>query len=496
MTHAFLPAASAADERLHVLERENAKLRRINRVLMDRIERDSDTQGGDAYSLFRTAITLEAKVGERTAELQQLNRQLLREIAERSDTERRLLSAKAEAEQANLGKTRFLAAAGHDLHQPLNAARLFLGALAEVVTDEHARELLARADTALDAMDNLLGTLLDISRLDAGAWPVSRVNVPLAPLLAAIAAEYRPQAEAVGLELHVVPSGRTVYTDRVLLERALRNLVSNAIRYTAHGRVLVGCRRRGDAIRLEVRDTGVGIPPERRAEIFEEFHRLGNTPRRDDEGLGLGLAIVQRIARLLDLGIELNSEVGCGSLFTLVVPLGHGPVAVTAPLQAVASGQDGAIAGRCIVVLDNSADVLDGMRALLETWECCVITALTPAQALEELDLLLRSPDIIVADYHLDDGQTGTAAVAALRSHYARAIPALVISSDRSHELRSRMKAQGFMFLPKPTSPSRLRAAIAFALRTAPHGIASPPASPPVLPASAASDPCISASAE
>jgi signal transduction histidine kinase len=220
----------AEDARIADLEAELAKLRKINRVLMHRVERDVDAQGGDAYSLFRTAITLDARVGERTAELTKLTHQMMHEIAQRRRAEADLLAATAEAERANIGKTRFLAAASHDLQQPLNAARLFLGALADEVATPRARELLGRVDAALDGFDDLLGVLLDISRLDAGAWPVSIADVAVEPLLTRLVAEYRPQAEAAGLQLRVVCSGAVILSDRHLLERVLRNLLSNAIR--------------------------------------------------------------------------------------------------------------------------------------------------------------------------------------------------------------------------------------------------------------------------
>ena len=237
--------AAVAEARLAVVEAENRKLRKINQVLMDRVERAFDTQADNAFSLFQTAITLESKVSQRTAELSTLTQTLRREIFERREAEAALRIAKAEAEQANLSKTRFLLAASHDLHQPLNAARLFLGALADEVSGERPRELVERIEAALELVDDLLSALLDISRLDAGVWPVQPELFPLAPLLARLAREYRPQAQALGLAMRVVPSSLVVHTDRRLLERVMRNLISNAIRYTGSGRILVGCRRRG-----------------------------------------------------------------------------------------------------------------------------------------------------------------------------------------------------------------------------------------------------------
>ncbi|MFL5255271.1 MAG: sensor histidine kinase [Rhodopila sp.] len=351
-------------------EAELRKLRKINRVLMDRVERDRDSQGGDACSLFRTAITLEARVSKCTTELSKLTHQLMHEISERHEAEKALLAAKAEAEQANLGKTRFLAAAMHDLCQPLNAARLFLGALADELESERHRDLLGRIDSALDTVDELLGTLLDISKLDPGVWPVTLGNVAIGPMLSRLAEEYRPQAHGAGLDLRVVPCGAIVHTDQHLFERVLRNLISNAIRYTAEGRILVGWRRRGNHLIVQVWDTGVGIPTQMRRQIFEEFQRLGYAPRREGKGLGLGLAIVDRIARMLDLGIEVTSTVGRGSCFSVMVPIAAAtddPAWV--PVETIRIEPPG-LKGRTIVVVDNDEFAIDAMRAVLNGWGC------------------------------------------------------------------------------------------------------------------------------
>ena len=444
------------------LEAELQKLRKINRVLMERVERDMDAQGGDGYSLFRTAITLEARVSERTAELSRLTHQLMHEVSQRRLAEKALLAAKAEAEQANLGKTRFLAAATHDLYQPLNAARLFLGALAEETQGPRARELLGRVDAALDTIDELLAALLDISRLDAGAWPVASANVAIGAMLLRLADEYRPQAHAAGLDLRVVPCSAVICTDRHLLERVLRNLISNAIRYTAEGRVLIGCRRRGDRLSIEVWDSGLGIPEEKRSEIFEEFHRLGNAPRRDGKGLGLGLAIVDRIARLLDLRVELASVVGRGSRFAVSVARATSPDSAETPVAAPAPV--GGVQGKCVLVIDNDAAALDAMQAVLESWGCRLVTSASPADGLRQLATLGTVPDCVVIDYHLDDDALGTEGVAALRRAFGDSLPALVISADHSAELRAGMKALGQAFLTKPINPARLRAMMSYLL--------------------------------
>jgi signal transduction histidine kinase len=463
-------ADSDADEAGRAdLQAELRKLRKINRVLMDRVERDVDAQGGNAYALFRTAVTLEAKVSERTAELTRLTHRMMHEISQRRLAERALLAAKAEAEAANSAKTRFLAAASHDLHQPFNAARLFLGALADEVASDRARDLLGRVDAALDTVDDLLGSLHDISRLDAGAWPVSLASVAIGPLLARLAEEYGPQAQAVGIDFRVVPCAAGIGTDRALFERVLRNLISNAIRYTAAGRVLVGCRRGRERLRVEVWDTGVGIPADRRGRIFEEFHRLGNAPRNDGKGLGLGLAIVDRIARLLDLHVGFTSEPGRGSCFTVAAPYSPADAPAEAETPAAAAPLD-SLVGRRILLIENDAGAIEGMRALLGAWGCAVLAAGSAPALLAQLAPQAPPPDLLIVDYHLDDGAVGTDAVADLRACCGASLPVLVMSGDRSEAMRARMKAAGLLFLPKPASPARLRAMLSYLLREAAFG--------------------------
>lgn len=456
----------ATDETLAQLEADNRKLRKINQVLMDRVERDMNVQGGNAFSLFQTAITLEGKISERTAELSDLTHRLMHEISERRQAEAALLTAKGEAERANLSKTRFLAAASHDLHQPLNAARLFLGALADEVAGERALGLIERIEAALETVDELLGALLDISKLDTGAWPVEVSSFVVGSLLQRLADEYAPQARAYGLKLSVVASSAVVRTDRTLLERVIRNFISNAIRYTDTGRVVIGCRGRGSHISVEVWDTGIGVPAEKRARIFEEFQQLGTSVRRHEKGLGLGLAIVERVARLLDLKIELESRVGHGSKFAVLVPRGtlersSGESANNALAEpAVGDGFD----GRLVLCIDNDAQVLEGMAALTASWGCELIPAHNVEQALDILGQRGSSPHLLIADYLLDNGELGTNAVDLLRGRFGQAIPALVISSNRTTALREELKARGLSFLPKPIAPGRLRAMMSYLL--------------------------------
>ena len=451
------PAPSAAET-----AQELAKLRKINRVLMDRVERDMDAQGGNAFSLFQTAITLEGRVAERTAELTRLTQRLMQEITQRREAEAALRIAKADAEQANLGKTRFLAAASHDLQQPLNAARLFLGALADEVAAGRPRELVGRIETALDSVVELLDTLVDISRLDTGAWPVSVSDFPVAPLLARLADEFAPEAEAFGLSLRIVPSSAVVHTDHVLFARLLRNLVSNAIRYTERGRVLVGCRREAaDIVRVEVRDTGIGIPADKLDWIFEEFQRL-EAPRRQEKGFGLGLATVQRIARLLSLDVSVRSTPGRGSCFSVRVPAGR-EAAVAAQVPSAPSPAK-SLAGIRVVCIEDDEQTRLAMEVLLRAWGCEPALVARLDDALRVVDGWGAAPDLLIADYHLRDGVYGTDAVQALRERAGAAVPAIVVSGDRAPAVQSDLRRAGFGFLTKPVQPAKLRAMMAYVL--------------------------------
>ncbi|MBV8577094.1 MAG: response regulator [Acetobacteraceae bacterium] len=460
--------SAAVDASRASLEEENRKLRKITRVLMDRVERDADSQGGNAFSLFQTAITLEGRVSERTAELTRLTHRLMHEISERRAIEEALRTAKIEAEEANLSKTKFLAAASHDLHQPLNAARLFLGALADEVQGTSGRELAERIEAALDTVSNMLNVLLEMSKLDARAWPTALLTFAVGPLLERLRREYQPQAEALGLELRLVPSSAVVYSDPHLFERVMRNLISNAIRYTSAGRVVIGCRRRQQGLRIEVWDTGIGIAESDRARIFGEFERLGKEPRRAEKGLGLGLAIVDRIARLLELEVGLRSQMGRGSCFSVLLPYGTSPPASGQSDTVTIAALPESLSTRCISVIENDAPTLEAISTLLESWDCEVVAAASSVAALGALERIGRTPDLIIADYQLDD-ELGTEAIARLRQRFDERIRALVISAQRSAGLASEVKRLGCAFLPKPIQPARLRAMTAFLLsRTEP----------------------------
>jgi signal transduction histidine kinase len=588
-------------DRIAELERENAKLQRINKVLMDRVERSMDFQGG-AFSLFQTAIVLEQKIRERTLELEralhkledsnrdfarakeladtmrtrlfeaiesvnegfalfdsadrlvlcnrkylsywpsvagriqagirfndlvamvaaagavsepppdvwlrermehrhdlkgvflnrlsdgrwiQVNERRTRDggivgvytditVIKREEERRReseqaeksalmmlndqLQQAKSQADQANLSKTRFIAAASHDLLQPLNAARLFVSALADLEQPAGNIELVENIDVALASVEDLLSALLDISKLDAGAVTPELTDFPLRGILAPLATEYAAVAAERGIDLKVVGSGAVVRSDMRLLRRIVQNFLSNALRYVQGGRVVVGCRRTGDGIRIEVWDNGPGIPRDKITEIFQEFRRL-DTPvtKGRDRGMGLGLAIVDRVARMLEHPITVRSEPGRGSVFAVTVPRGTERRAVR-PASVAARPMTNRLAGTSVLVLDNEPAVVAGMEALLRGWACDVVSATNGDEALALLSGMPQPPDLLIADYHLDDGALGVNEVARLRAACGRILPAVIVTANRTPELADEAKAAGCLVLNKPVKPAQLRA--------------------------------------
>src|SRR5271165_5350954 len=388
---------------------------------------------------------LEMRVDERTAELQRLNGELAR--------------AKTLAEEANLSKTRFLAAASHDILQPLNAARLYASSLSESANEisrEHA-ELARNVDVSLEAVEEILGALLDISRLDAGATRPEISGVPVADLMRMLEVEFAPIAKSKGLTLRFVPTRLAIRTDRRLMRRLLQNLVSNALKYTLKGRVLVGCRRAGGAVRIEVWDTGLGIPAERQRTVFEEFQRL-DQGARVARGLGLGLSIVERLGRVLGHPLGLNSRPGEGSVFFVTAPLSDAAsLTSAAETGAPPTAPDAEpLTGLKVLAIDNEPRVLEGMRLLMSRWGCVVATARGLAEAGEAL-AGFGAPDVVIADYHLDQGD-GIEAIRTLRADLGRHLPAILATADRSPEVAELAARDDIVILNKPLKPAPLRA--------------------------------------
>jgi len=395
--------------------------------------------------------SLERRVLQRTADIAAVNARLQREVAEREAAEAAMRSAKTAAEEANLSKTRFLAAASHDLLQPLNAARLFVAALGDRRLALPTRALVRQTGSALDSVEDLLEALLEISRLDAGSIVAEPVDLALDELLESMRAEFAPIARARGLSFRIEPSGHWVRSDSRLLRRMLQNLISNALRYTTQGGVEVTCVTAGRDLTIQVADTGIGIAAVDHQRIFEEFQRVGETGR--DRGIGLGLAIVQRASKMLDHPVSLDSAPGRGSRFGVTVPLA---TARDARRQLATPVRRGQLAGRRVLVIDNDQSILDGMEAMLEGWGCEVRSATDAASAMAALGG--DRPDVIVADYHLDNGATGDAAIADARTHCGVEVPAVVITADRTPELRETLSARGLHLLTKPVKPAQLRA--------------------------------------
>ncbi|PZU09774.1 NahK/ErcS family hybrid sensor histidine kinase/response regulator [Sphingomonas sp.] len=405
-------------------------------------------------ALRETAETLERRVEQRTADIAAVNARLQQEMGERLAAEAAMRGAKTAAEEANLSKTRFLAAASHDLLQPLNAARLFVSAIAERRLATPTRALVRQTGSALDSVEDLLEALLEISKLDAGAIVPQFADFPIAELLGALRAEFAPVARARGLALRIPATALWVRSDMRLVRRILQNLLSNALRYTEQGQVELRCRKHGDRVKIEVIDTGIGIAPEHHAAVFEEFRRLDEGGRDRGRGMGLGLAIVQRAARALDTRIKLRSMPGEGSTFRLSLPLAApqalAPAARDLPRRRVAAEQN-------VLVIDNEPAILEGMGAMLGGWGCRVTGVRDAAAALAATESGLR-PDLILADYHLDHGLTGDDAVRAIRARLGAEIPAIIITADRMPELREQLLAAGFDYLTKPVKPAQLRA--------------------------------------
>ncbi len=411
-----------------------------------------------AEALHQAYQNLEQRVRERTAELTSLNDQLLCEIDERAHAEARLREAKREAEQANLSKTKFLAAVSHDLLQPLNAARLFTSALLEQPTSTGSG-LIRNISNSLEDVENLLGTLVDISKLDAGVIKADIAPFAVSELLENLAAEFHQIAGSEQLKLDYIPCSALVRSDIQLLARILRNLLTNAIRYTPNGRVMLGCRRRRQSLSIEVWDTGIGIPDDKLEEIFHEFKRGEGVRPQQDRGLGLGLAIVEKIARILGHRIVVTSVPGRGSKFAVEVPLAkRAPRASAEPATTDLLLER--LKGARVWVLDNDTSICAGMRTLLEGWGCQVVTALSEQDLAGQVDNFHADADLIIADYHLDNGCNGIDVVETVNARRASPLPALMITANYSNELKQQVRELGHMLMHKPVRPMKLKTAM------------------------------------
>jgi len=394
-----------------------------------------------AEALERANATLERRVRERTEELTRLNTELAR--------------AKAAADDANISKTRFLAAASHDLLQPLHAARLYVTSLADRKVEGDAGRLVTNIGDSLEAIEELLGALLDISRLDAGALKPSLTSFRISDILRSLEVEFLPIAREKGLDLHFVQSSVPIHSDRILLLRLLQNLTSNAIKYTPQGRVLIGCRRRGKSLRIDVYDRGLGIPETKRRDIFKEFYRL-DQGARIARGLGLGLSIVQRMARVLNHGLALDANRGGGSHFSVTVPIAD-TVAHIGTIANVMAASRMPLEGALIVCVENDPAIIDGMRTLLTGWGAEVIAETDGAAAIAAIEASHRTPTGVLVDYHLDRGN-GLAVIRDIRERFGQGLPAILITADRSPSVREAIRSSNIRLFNKPIKPAALRA--------------------------------------
>jgi two-component system, sensor histidine kinase len=361
------------------------------------------------------------------------------------------------AEQASIAKSRFLASASHDLRQPVHALGMFVGALRTRTLDAETARLVEYIDRSVAAMDNLFTSLLDISRLDAGIIQAHPRNVAIQPLLERICRDHAEEAARKGIGFTQIPRSGVVYSDPTLLERVLRNLLSNAVRYTDQGRVLVGCRSNGRSIRIEVWDTGRGIPIDEQEKVFQEFYQLGNAERDRSKGLGLGLAIVKRLTVLLGSPLTLRSWPGKGSMFGVAVPVAA-PSAVETeaePLLELGIGARG-----LVLVIDDEVAIQEAIQSLLPSWGYEVIAAGSIEEMLQYTASLTKPPDLIISDYRLRGGEDGIAAIQRLQSEFNADIPGMLITGDTAPDRLAEAQESGFVLLHKPVPNSKLRAAI------------------------------------
>jgi PAS domain S-box-containing protein len=404
--------------------------------------------------LLEAKQTLEQRVSERTQELS---------IALQAEA-----TAKLAAEQANATKTRFVAAASHDLLQPLNAARLFASALSDAPTDAGSvREIAGRIEGSLRAAEEVLDDMLDIARLESGSTRAEITVFTLDDVLVDLERQFAPVAARRNLRLHIRRTRLHVRSDRVLVRRLLQNLVSNALRYTQRGGVVVGCRRHGGRVEVQVWDTGPGIAEQHRKVVFDEFRGLDRPSPWGEKGLGLGLSICDRIARVLQLDLSLRSEVGRGSMFSVQLEVTARPA--PAPVSEPAPASPASLVGGTVLCVDDEPAILDGMQTLLERWGMRVLRASTAAEARSAL--MQHSPDVVLADYRLGDGDCdGLELLQSLRVRGVSHAQAALVTADHGAEVAERARVLGYKVLRKPVKPAALRGLLGALLATASRG--------------------------
>ena len=408
-------------------------------------------------ALRETRARLERDIAERTKHLTAMNRRLTRKNDQNAKWRAELRHAKEAAEAVNRSKSRFLAAASHDLLQPINAAKLFIANLVEMPLRPDQRRVMGRLASAFQSIEALLRALLELSRLDAGGAKFERQNFPIGDILAPLAVEFEAVAAAGGLRLRFVPCRQVVVSDPYYFRRIVQNLVANAVHYTRAGTVLVGCRRRGDHLRVEVWDTGPGLEAPDHERIFEEFQRVDIGATRS--GVGLGLSIVKRSCHLLGHAFGVRSWPGRGSVFWVEAP--RVPAATTVAGAGAGFPLDprGGLNLLAVLVENNLAE-RGALASVLERWGVSVIAAASTADALAQIAEIGLAPDIVIADFHLDGDDTGVLAMQRVRALWGAQIPAIVISADPAPEVAAEVRRMNADILPKPIEPRVLRALI------------------------------------
>jgi len=371
--------------------------------------------------------------------------------------------ARKAAEQANAAKTRFLAAASHDLRQPIHALGLFFAELSDRVRSPETNKLITQVDDSIIAINSMLNALLDVSKLDAGVVKPNVECFTLTALFARLESEFIPVALEDHNELRIRRTSVSVRSDPAMLERMLRNLIGNALKYTEHGRVLVAARPRGDNVEIQVFDNGSGIPNDQLNEIFIEFHQLGNPARDRRQGLGLGLAIVKRLANLLEHEIKVVSNLGRGCCFSITLPLVQG-IQETPDEKLTNAAMVHSLAGYPVMILDDDIAVLEGMCGLLAQWGCQVITACSPTEAFDQLNTQLIKPKLLIVDYRLPDNVSGIEVAKELQNSLTSSVPVLIITGDTGPERLREADASGFPLLHKPVQPAKLRTTMQYLL--------------------------------
>ncbi|AIW12799.1 hybrid sensor histidine kinase/response regulator [Vibrio tubiashii] len=384
--------------------------------------------------------TLEERVQERTQELEQLNK--------------KLVSATQRSEHESQSKSRFLAAVSHDLMQPLNAARLFASSLSEVAKEPETKQLSHHIESALGAAEDLIGDLLDISRLESGKLDINVHGFAINDVLSNLNAEFSALAKQQGIEFTMIPSQLLVQSDPKLLRRVVQNFLTNAFRYSPKGKVVLGVRRLGSQARIDVWDNGMGIDEDKQQEIFEEFNR--GTQVRSDQGLGLGLAISKGIAHVLGHQITMRSWPGKGSVFSITLARSEKALE---PVKAVPASSTSDLSHLKVLCVDNETDILVGMETLLGRWGCDVRTAVDLVNCLQAIEETWV-PDVILSDYRLDNGRTGLEVLQQCRLRLGDSFIGVIISADRTDDMLDGIKSNGFSFIPKPVKPLKLRAVL------------------------------------